>query len=1151
MGTSRVGLVGLLALFACNGDTTDKTDTTDATVTDTTDTVTDTNTDTNTDDTGSDTGTVDVKDLLADPDGDGLVNGEEDRLGTDRNVADTDGGGVNDGDEVAAGTDPLDPSDDATLLDTDGDTLSDADEAILGTDPNLADTDADGLDDGEELLEGTDPLNPDTDGGGALDGLEVAQGADPLDPADDLGVVDTDLDGLADAIEFALGTDFTNPDTDGDGLSDGVEVLIELTDALNPDTDSDGLLDGEEVNVFGTDPLDSDTDAGGVPDGLEVRYGTDPLDATDDSTFLYADDFEDGALDATVWQSQNGQVSYSEDFASVGAFALRVSSFGEAITVPVDTSACSELLYVFDKKRGPETPEVGDDFILEYWDGAAWVEAQTFPGGFTDTRFTQQVGTITDKAAMNKSFQLRFSAIGSTGDFDHHFVDEFIVFCDADTGDDDSDGVFNVLDCDPKDGAHWSDCGLCVDDDKDDYGLGCNLGEDCDDSDPAFSPAAVEIDDDGIDQNCDGFDTNTVLFDAFDVGSVDPGVWANVGGAAEATNNFSASGQYSLTMDVGDTVTTATLDTTACDTIVWKAEIQRGYFAPEVGDDLELSWNDGTKTQTIADVIVGTGANDDGFQFAWGEITADGAYGKTFSMELFVNGALGFADRGDDFYIDDFGVGCSGVDADGDGFPPVIDCDDTTAAHWFDCGRCIDADGDDYGVDCDLGPDCDDGDKAINPDASDTFGDGVDADCDGIDGPSIVDDFEGPELSVDVWDTVLGDASVVGTQSAGGAQSMQLGNGGLVQSVAFDASTCPEVLWSFDVQRGPNAPAVGTDLEIGWYDGKSTTVTGAVLGNGASDDTFALAFGTVADKAALTADFVLQLENTGAAPGLQRFFVDDLIVECTDPDSDGDGVPAALDCDEGDAAHWFDCGLCVDADGDDYGEACDLGQDCDDADKTMYPGATDTFGDGIDQDCSGADGLGLFDDFDTGTNGLAFTSITGDTFFSTTFAFSGTTSLYMGGGIATANFADQDLAGCTQFAFEMQVLRGSVNAPEGGDILALQANDGGTWTALFVLAGTGFQETSFTRYAGTSTDKRWLADATQMRLFSDGTGFTFDDFLVDDVALGCDDDEDGLSEAAEGTLYGTDPTLADTDGDKVNDGDEIGAGTDPNDPKSF
>lgn len=44
-------------------------------------------------------------------------------------------------------------------------------------------------------------------------------------------------------------------------------------------------------------------------------------------------------------------------------------------------------------------------------------------------------------------------------------------------------------------------------------------------------------------------------------------------------------------------------------------------------------------------------------------------------------------------------------------------------------------------------------------------------------------------------------------------------------------------------------------------------------------------------------------------------------------------------------------------------------------------------------------------------------------------------------------------------------------------------------------------------------------------------------------------DGDGLTTMDEISLYNTDPTLADTDGDGVNDGDEVGAGSNPRDPR--
>ena len=139
-----------------------------------------------------------------DPDSDDLLNEWEVKLGLDPTKADTDGDGIPDGCEVLRlgpiaahpllqdtdgnrtsdgdedpdgdgltnteecrlGTDPLSP-------DTDGDGLSDGEEVQFGTDPLRRDTDADALDDASEHRLGTNPQNPDSNGNGVLDGLET------------------------------------------------------------------------------------------------------------------------------------------------------------------------------------------------------------------------------------------------------------------------------------------------------------------------------------------------------------------------------------------------------------------------------------------------------------------------------------------------------------------------------------------------------------------------------------------------------------------------------------------------------------------------------------------------------------------------------------------------------------------------------------------------------------------------------------------------------------------------------------------------------------------------------------------------------------------------------------------------------------------
>ncbi len=185
-----------------------------------------------------------------DLDGDGLLNDEERKIGTDPLNPDTDGDGLKDGAEVHT----------------------------YHTDPLKKDTDGDGLTDGEEVLKyHTDPLKKDTDGDGLTDGDEVLiYHTNPLK-------VDTDGDGLSDGDEvLKYHTDPLKVDTDGDSLSDGDEVLKYHTDPLKFDSDADGLSDGDEILKYHTDPLKVDTDGGGMPDGKEIQLGLNPLDPSDD-----------------------------------------------------------------------------------------------------------------------------------------------------------------------------------------------------------------------------------------------------------------------------------------------------------------------------------------------------------------------------------------------------------------------------------------------------------------------------------------------------------------------------------------------------------------------------------------------------------------------------------------------------------------------------------------------------------------------------------------------------------------------------------------------------------------------------------------------------------------------------------------------------
>lgn len=155
-----------------------------------------------------------------------------------------------------------------TVLDADGDGLVDADEEVIGSDPTKSDTDGDGLSDYEEInWPSTDPTKPDTDGDGISDYDEdydedgLGKGEEFL-LGTDSALADTDGDGVSDY----------NEDSDGDTLTDGKEFELG-TNPLAGDSDNDGIKDGTEV-ANGTNPGSDDTDGDGVKDGVDSEPTT-------------------------------------------------------------------------------------------------------------------------------------------------------------------------------------------------------------------------------------------------------------------------------------------------------------------------------------------------------------------------------------------------------------------------------------------------------------------------------------------------------------------------------------------------------------------------------------------------------------------------------------------------------------------------------------------------------------------------------------------------------------------------------------------------------------------------------------------------------------------------------------------------------------
>ena len=448
-------------------------------------------------------------------------------------------------------------------------------------------------------------------------------------------------------------------------------------------------------------------------------------------------------------------------------------------------------------------------------------------------------------------------------------------------------------------------------------------------------------------------------------------------------------------------------------------------------------------------------------------------------------------------YIDDIVIGCSAEDGDGDGVPSAFDCDDADGNAFHRCG-CVDADGDGFGEDCDLGRDCNDADASTHPGAIDTVGDGLDRDCSGSDGPGLVDDMELGRFDPVVWDVDSAQYAVWPNveEPYAGRVALSLGGRSSIETVNLDTRTCSTLAYGVHV----DAASVDPGMLVEWWDGTAWT-TLLDLENTYNYPRWS---GTIANPAAFHSAFRLRFTATEFNSSRGQMYLDELAVGCSDGDQDGDGVVAVADCDDTNVYLWDRCQTCSDQDGDGRGEDCDIeARDCDETDATVYVGAVDSAGDGTDQDCTGLDGPGLFDDFETQLPAFVWDQYRGG-YSNGTKANSGARSLrvYNVTDMLTLPLA---MGGCSQIDWSYVATWDDLGPPETGDDVVIEWWDAGAaeWRALDTLSGSEVTGT-FTTHSGQITDAAAFTDEFQVRVQTtfDET-YSFDGVFIDDLLVDC------------------------------------------------
>jgi len=142
----------------------------------------------------------------------------------------------------------------------------------------------------------------------------------------------------------------------------------------------------------------------------------------------FNDPFPSGMIDETFWTGIDGTPEVNGDGINEpsGDSSLNISGTDELRSARLDASLQEELLlsYFVQRTGGGDSPEAGDDLVVEYFsDSSSWVEVDRYDGNGPDQTNYTFASIVLPANAQHDSLLVRFRNESGNDNFDDYFID--------------------------------------------------------------------------------------------------------------------------------------------------------------------------------------------------------------------------------------------------------------------------------------------------------------------------------------------------------------------------------------------------------------------------------------------------------------------------------------------------------------------------------------------------------------------------------------------------------------------------------------------------------------------------------------------------------------------------------------------------------